>query len=118
MFAGRLKGLREEALDSTVASNRHLMADELEPGAYVTPSVRLVRVLADAGTVTLSIYLLHALIPAALFRWLYHDQQVGVGWALIIALSSWTSAMVIGALWVRRVGAGPAERLLRAIGGR
>ena len=78
----------------------------------------VVRVLADAGTVTLSIYLLHALIPAALFRWLYHDQQVGVGWALIIALGSWTSAMVIGALWVRRVGAGPAERLLRAVGGR
>ena len=78
----------------------------------------VVRLLADAGTVTLSIYLLHALIPAALFRWLYHDQQVGVGWALIIALGSWTSAMVIGALWVRRVGAGPAERLLRAVGGR
>ncbi len=78
----------------------------------------VVRVLADAGTVTLSIYLLHALIPAALFRWLYHDRQVGVGWALIIALGSWTSAMVSGALWVRRVGAGPAERLLRAVGGR
>ena len=78
----------------------------------------IVRTLADAGTVTLSIYLLHALIPAALFRWWYHDQQVGVGWALLIAVASWTSAVTMGAWWVRRAGAGPAERLLRAFGGR
>lgn len=78
----------------------------------------IVRTLADAGTVTLSIYLLHALIPAALFRWVYHDQQVGVGWALLIALGSWTAAVVIGAWWVQHLGAGPAERLVRAVGGR
>ncbi len=78
----------------------------------------IVRTLADAGTVTLSIYLLHALIPAALFRWVYHDQQVGVGRAVLIAIASWTSAVIVGAWWVRRIGPGPAERLLRAFGGR
>ena len=78
----------------------------------------IARTLAAAGTVTLSIYLLHAVLPAALFRWVYRDQQVGVGWAVFIALGSWILAVMIGAWWVRRVGAGPAERLLRAVGGR
>ena len=78
----------------------------------------VVRTLASAGTVTLSIYFLHAVIPATLFRWVYQDQQVGVGWALIIAGCGWMFAVVVGAAWVRRFGPGPAERLLRAVGGR
>lgn len=81
-------------------------------------ATRIVRTLAGAGTVTLSIYILHGLIPAAVFRWAYHDQHVGVGWALLIALAAWTTAMIVGGWWARRVGLGPVERVLRAVGGR
>jgi uncharacterized protein len=80
-------------------------------------STRAVRTLAGAGTVTLSIYLLHAIIPAALFRWVYQRQHVGVGWALLIALGGWSTAMIVGSWWSRRFGLGPVERVLRAIGG-
>ena len=82
------------------------------------PNARVVQALARAGTVTLSIYLLHAVVPAALFRWVYRDQHVGVGWALLIALAGWTLAIVLGSWWVRRIGLGPVERVLRAVGGR
>jgi uncharacterized protein len=79
---------------------------------------RMVRTLAGAGTVTLSIYVLHAVIPAALFRWGYRNQDVGVGWAVLIAVGGWTTAMLVGSWWSERVGLGPVERFLRAIGGR
>ena len=80
-------------------------------------TTRVVRTLAGAGTVTLSLYLLHALVPAALFRWVYQRQNVGVGWALLIALGGWTEAMIVGGLWARHWRLGPVERVLRAVGG-
>ncbi len=78
---------------------------------------RVARTLAGAGTVTLSIYLLHALVPAALFRWFYHRQHVGVGWALVISFGGWTGAMIVGGWWSRHFRLGPVERMLRAVGG-
>ena len=81
-------------------------------------ATRIVRTLAGAGTVTLSIYLLHGFIPASLFRWVYRNQHVGVGWALLIALGGWIVAMVVGGWWAGRIGLGPVERVLRHIGGR
>ena len=78
---------------------------------------RLVSWIARAGTVTLSIYLLHGVIPAVLFRWFFHEPVIGVGWAVALALGSWTAAMVLGSLWVRCFHRGPLEALLRRIGG-
>ena len=78
---------------------------------------RLVSWIARAGTVTLSIYLLHGVIPAVLFRWFLHEPVIGVGWAVALALGSWTAAMALGSLWVRCFHRGPLEALLRRIGG-
>ncbi len=80
-------------------------------------TTRVVRTLAGAGTVTLSIYVLHAVVPAALFRWVYQEQHVGVGWAMLIALGSWTAAVIVGGWWARHFRLGPVERVLRAVGG-
>lgn len=78
---------------------------------------RVVSLIARAGTVTLSIYVAHGVIPAVLFRWFLHDPVIGVGWAVLLALGSWTAAMALGSLWVRTLRRGPLEALLRRFGG-
>ena len=77
------------------------------------PSGWVTRRLSEAGTVTLSIYLLHGLIPAAIFRWWLDRPSLGVGWAAVLAVASWVFAMAVGSWWVRRFRRGPVEVLLR-----
>lgn len=84
-----------------------LLAASRFPSAWVT------RRLSEAGTVTLSIYVLHGLIPAAMFRWWLDRPSMGVGWAVLVAAASWVLAMAVGSWWVRRFRRGPLEVLLR-----
>ena len=81
------------------------------------PAAVVVRWLARAGTVTLSIYVLHGAIPAGLFRWALTDPLIGVGWSVLLAVGAWVAAMALGGWWARRFGLGPLEWLLRRVGG-
>jgi uncharacterized protein len=77
----------------------------------------LTRLLAHAGQMTFTSYLLHGLIP-----WFTQDQDwlgsnYGLVGSLAIAVSSWLGAVVLGGLYHHYVGRGPMEWLLRQVGG-
>ena len=72
--------------------------------------------LARAGTVTLSLYVLHGLLPAIAFRWFLRSPHLGVGWAVLLGIGCWMLAVAVGSLWARWLGLGPLERLLRSVG--
>ncbi len=88
-----------------------LLAASRFPSAWVT------RRLSEAGRVTLSIYVLHGLIPAAMFRWWLDRPSLGVGWAVLVALAAWVVAMAVGSWWVRGFRMGPLEDVLRRFSG-
>jgi uncharacterized protein len=77
----------------------------------------LVRVLALAGQMTLSIYLLHALVANALVDRLDLGGSVGLVPALLAAVAFWVLAVPLAAGWRALVGIGPAERIYRSFGG-
>jgi uncharacterized protein len=77
-----------------------------------------VRVLAHAGQMTFTIYLLHGLIPWFVVSRGWVGDRFGLVGSLGIAVGCWFLAVVAGALWHRRFGIGPMEWLLRNIGGR
>lgn len=77
----------------------------------------VVRWIAGAGTVTLTLYVLHGLIPAIVFRWFLDSPHLGVGWAFLLANAAWIGAMVAGGWWARYRGVGPLEWVLRRFGG-
>lgn len=81
------------------------------------PGSRVVRMLALAGQMTLSLYLLHALVANALVDLLDLDGTMGLVPALGIAAAFWLVSVPLAALWRARLGLGPAERLYRAFGG-
>ncbi len=76
-----------------------------------------IRILARAGKVTFSIYVLHGVIPWLLVDRKWVGQNFGLVRSLGIAAASWAVAVVIGALVHRTFGTGPLEWLLRQIGG-
>jgi uncharacterized protein len=81
------------------------------------PTALPTRVLARAGKVTFTIYVLHGVIP-----WLLADQHlIGQNFGLIrsmaIAVGSWITAVLMGALVHRTFGIGPLEWLLRKFSG-
>ena len=81
------------------------------------PAGAVVEILRQAGQMTLTLYIAHILIFNLVVDWLGWVEPDGLGTALAFALGFWLVAMVCGALWHRRYGRGPAERIYRAIGG-
>lgn len=73
--------------------------------------------LRRAGQLTLSLYLAHVLVFKLLVDWLDLVQPGGIGTALLFAAGFWLVAVVIGTMWQRRFGRGPAEYVYRAFGG-
>jgi uncharacterized membrane protein YeiB len=73
--------------------------------------------LRRAGQLTLSLYLAHVLVFELLVDWLDWVQPGGVGTALLFATGFWVVAVVIGMMWQRRFGRGPAEYVYRKFGG-
>lgn len=77
----------------------------------------LTRVLAAAGRLSLSHYLTQSLVLAALFYgcglglW----GRVGIAWAVCIALAIAALQVLCSPLWLRWLGSGPAERVLRRL---
>lgn len=75
------------------------------------------RALAAAGRLSLSHYLTQSLVLAALFYgcglglW----GRVGIAWAVCIALTIAALQTLCSQQWLRRLGSGPAERMLRRL---
>jgi uncharacterized membrane protein YeiB len=81
------------------------------------PAAAVVEVLRQAGQMTLTLYIAHILIFNLVVDWLGWVEPGGLATALTFALLFWVVAIVLGAMWHRRYGRGPAERVYRAIGG-
>ena len=81
------------------------------------PAVPIVEILRQAGQMSLTLYIAHILIFNLVVDWLGWIEPAGVERALLFAFGFWLVAMVLGAMWHRRYGRGPAERVYRAIGG-
>ena len=81
------------------------------------PAAVVVELLREAGQMTLTLYIAHILVFNLVVDWFGWVEPGGLTTALTFALVFWLLAIVAGALWHRRYGRGPAERVYRAIGG-
>ena len=80
-------------------------------------STSIVKVLAGAGQMTLTLYIAHTLVFNYIVNW--HDwvKPSGLDLALTFAAVYWIIAIAIGSVWHRRLHVGPAEWVYRKIGG-
>lgn len=82
-----------------------------------TPVVgSIVRLFADAGQMSLTLYLLHVLVFNFVVRWHGWIEPSGLDLALTFAAGFWVVAIAAGAVWHRRFGIGPVEWLYRKLG--
>ena len=77
----------------------------------------LIEPLRRAGQMTLTLYIAHILVFNVVVDWFDLVQPNGLFTALTFALAFWMVAIAAGALWHRRFGRGPAERVYRGMGG-
>ena len=75
------------------------------------------RILAGAGRMTLSIYVVHIVVFNEVVHQRHWVRETGLDTALVFAVCVWVAAVILGWLWHRRFGLGPAERLYRNFGG-
>lgn len=85
--------------------------------AFRFPRFLPFRVLARAGRITFSLYILHGLLPWFLVTIGVEHQRHGLVGSVLIAAVTWCVAVVLGALWQKRFTIGPLEWLLRKFGG-
>lgn len=85
--------------------------------AFRFPRFLPFRVLARAGRVTFSLYILHGLIPWALMAVDIEQRSHGLVESMVIALVAWFGAVCVGAIWQKYLHIGPMEWLLRKFGG-
>ncbi len=85
--------------------------------AEATSGRRLTRALAEAGRMTLTIYVLHVLAFNLLVDWLGWIRPTGLDTALAFATGFWILAITAAAVWQERFGMGPLERIYRRLGG-
>jgi uncharacterized membrane protein YeiB len=76
-----------------------------------------VRVLGDAGAMSLTLYVAHALVFLLVVDRLGWVRSTGLDTALVFASGYWVAAIALGSWWHRRFGIGPAEWLYRKLGG-
>jgi hypothetical protein len=79
-----------------------------------TPVVQL---LAHAGQMSLTLYVLHALAFNFVVNWQGWIRPAGLDLALTFAATFWVVAIIAGSLWHRYVGIGPVEWVYRKLGG-
>jgi uncharacterized membrane protein YeiB len=85
--------------------------------ADATRSSWMTRALAAAGRMTLTLYVLHALVfNLVVNRWKL-IRPTGLDVALVFAGGFWVVAIVLAALWHQRFGIGPFEWVYRRFGG-
>jgi uncharacterized protein len=80
---------------------------------YVESAV--VSVLRDAGAMSLSLYVAHALVFNLVVSWLDWIEPAGLDAALLFALAFWVIGIAAAVVWHRRFGRGPVERLYRGL---
>ena len=76
-----------------------------------------IRLLGDAGAMTLTLYVGHALVFVLLVDELRWIRPTGLDTALLFAAAYWVLAIAGAAWWHRRFGIGPLEWLYRRLGG-
>ena len=86
--------------------------------ALRTVALRLfVKLLARAGRMTLSVYLLHVVFFNLVVHQLHWVGATGLTTALLLSVSFYVIALVLASGWNKHFGLGPAERVYRAFGG-
>jgi uncharacterized membrane protein YeiB len=75
-----------------------------------------VQLLAHAGQMSLSLYVIHALVFNFVVNWQGWIRPAGLDLALTFAAGFWIVAIVAGSLYHRRFGIGPVEWLYRKLG--
>lgn len=78
-------------------------------------STGVIDVLRRAGQLSLSIYVLHALVFNLVVDWLGWVEPGGLGTALVFALVVWVVGVAAAVAWQRRRGIGPLEHVYRSI---
>ncbi len=73
--------------------------------------------LAAAGRMTLTVYVLHALVFNLVVHVLGWVRPTGLDTAWLLTIAFWLPAIVLAAWWQRRLGLGPLERVYRRFGG-
>ena len=73
--------------------------------------------LRRAGQMTLTLYIAHVLVFNLVVHWLDWIEPTGLDVSLVFALGFWVFAIAAAAVWQRRFGIGPAERVYRGFGG-
>jgi len=76
-----------------------------------------VQLLARAGRMTLSVYLLHVVFFNLVVHRLHWVGATGLDTALVLSLSFYVVALVLASAWNKHFGLGPAERAYRIFGG-
>jgi uncharacterized protein len=76
----------------------------------------VVQLLAHAGQMSLTLYVLHALVFNFVVNWQGWIEPAGLDLALTFAAGYWIVAIIAGSLWHRYVGIGPVEWLYRKLG--
>ena len=86
--------------------------------ALRTIALRLfVKLLARAGRMTLSVYLLHVVFFNLVVHRLHWVGATGLDTTLVLSISFYVVAIFIASWWNKHFGLGPAERVYRAFGG-
>jgi len=80
-----------------------------------TPPIELLR---NAGAITLTLYVAHALVFNLVVDWLGWVRPTGLDTALVFSAVYWAVAIAVAAWYHRRFGVGPVERVYRVLGGR
>ncbi len=81
------------------------------------PGSWLVGWLGDAGRMSLTLYIAHALVFNFVVDWLGWIRPTGLDTALLFAAAYWLVAITAAVWWRRTFGLGPAERAYRFLGG-
>ena len=76
----------------------------------------IVQLLAHAGQMSLTLYVIHALVFNFVVNWQGWIRPAGLDLALTFAAGFWIVAIIAGSLWHRQFGIGPVEWLYRKLG--
>ena len=81
------------------------------------PHLALTQLLARAGRMTLSVYLLHVVFFNLVVHRLHWVGGTGLDTALVLSLLFYIVALMLSSWWNKYFGLGPAERVYRVFGG-
>lgn len=76
-----------------------------------------VQMLARAGQMTLTLYVIHVLVFNLVVDWLGWVGGTGLDTALVFAAAFWVLAIAVASWWRKQVGRGPLEIVYRLFGG-